>query len=440
MIIKCTPLAVFVMFQLLCFSAFAENTLQPSGEQSAQAGEGALQEQVEALLKRIDELEAKKTKVLELSEKEVVTTGSPLALRLSGHLNRAVVWHSNGKNSNTVHADVDNSPSRLNVTAVGNLSEQTKIFAVIEEAFEPNSTDRIDVHDANDNQPLTHRKVEVYIDDKKWGRLFVGQGSTASDGTMEDVDMSGTNVVSAGSSISFAGAGIQFFDRTTNAKALLNGQRMIVETVFDSGDGLFRRNRIRYDTPEFYGLRLQASHYYKGRNDNRDVAFKYAGTANGIKIGAQGAYLRRLSKTVSVPGGSTPAKYHQFNGSLGVLFTNGISIFLSALHRDWKSGSTRNGSIYFAKLGYQHSFVEAGKTAFAVDYGEYKNLIFDTRPENERDQYKGTSYGVMLTQFLDRIATELFVAGRLYRLDGPSRQPARYKDAKLVLSGMRVKF
>jgi len=429
---KRTSIAFFVIFQFLYLPAFADN--------STQTEEAALQKQVEVLSKRINELESKETKFLGLSEKEAVISGNALSLKLGGHLNRAVVWHSNGKNSNTVHADVDSSPSRITITAAGKISEQTKIYAVIEEAFEPNSTDRIDVHDANDSQPFTNRKMEVYIDDTKWGRLFVGQGSTASDGTMEDVDMSGTGVVSAGSSLSFMGAGIQFFDSTTNAKATLNGQRMIVETVFDSGDGLFRRNRIRYDTPEFYGLRLQTSHYYKGRNDNWDIALKYAGKVNGIKIGAQGAYLRRLSKTVSVPGGSTPAKYHQFNGSVGVLFTNGINIFLSALHRDWKSRNTRNGSIYFAKLGYQHSFIEAGKTAFAIDYGQYKNLIFDTRPQNERDQYKGTSYGVMLTQFLDRIATELFVAGRIYKLDGPSRQPARYKDAKVVLSGMRVKF
>lgn len=432
MMMKKIPTAFFAALSLFCFPAFAES--------GAQMEEGALQKQVEALSKRINELESKERKFLGLSEKEAVTSGNALTLKLSGQLNRAVVWHSNGKNANTVHADVDSSPSRFNITAVGNISEQTKIGGVIEVAFEPNSTDQIDVHDANDTKPIARRKMEVYLDDKKWGRLFVGQGATASDGTMEDVDMSGTGVVSAGSSVSFMGAGIQFFDGATNAKASLNGQSMIVETVFDSGDGLFRRNRIRYDTPEFYGLRLQTSHYYKGRNDNWDIAFKYAGTANGIKIGAQGAYLRRLSKTVAVPGGSTPAKYHQFNGSLGVLFPNGISVFLSALHRDWKARRVHHGSIYFAKLGYQHSFVEAGKTAFAIDYGQYKNLIFDTRPQNERDQYKGTSYGLMVVQFLDRIATELFVSGRIYELDGPSHQAARYKNAKVVLSGMRVKF
>lgn len=432
MMMKKIPTAFFAALSLFCLPAFAES--------GAQMEEAALQKQVEALSKRINELESKERKFLELSEKEAVTSGNALTLKLSGQLNRAVVWHSNGKNANTVHADVDSSPSRFNITAVGNISEQTKIGGVIEVAFEPNSTDQIDIHDANDTKPIAPRKMEVYLDDKKWGRLFVGQGATASDGTMEDVDMSGTGVVSAGSSVSFMGAGIQFFDGATNAKASLNGQSMIVETVFDSGDGLFRRNRIRYDTPEFYGLRLQTSHYYKGRNDNWDIAFKYAGTANGIKIGAQGAYLRRLSKTVAVPGGSTPAKYHQFNGSLGVLFPNGISVFLSALHRDWKARRVHHGSIYFAKLGYQHSFIEAGKTAFAIDYGQYKNLIFDTRPQNERDQYKGTSYGLMVVQFLDRIATELFVSGRIYELDGPSHQAARYKNAKVVLSGMRVKF
>jgi len=215
---------------------------------------------------------------------------------------------------------------------------------------------------------------------------------------------------------------------------------MIVETVFDSGDGLFRRNRIRYDTPKFYGFTLGASHYYKGRNDNWDIALKYAGSVKDIKIAAQGAYLHRLSKTVSAPVGSTPAKYAQLNGSVGVLFSNGINIFVSALHRDWQSRRTHKGSIYFAKLGYQHAFIEAGKTAFAIDYGQFNNLIFDTRPENERDQFKGTSYGAILVQFLDRISTELFLGARVYRLDGPSHRTTRYKDAQLILSGMRVKF
>ena len=399
----------------------------------AQSEDVALKKQIDGLSKRINELEAKEKAFLGLTEKEVVTTGSPLALRISGHINRAVVWHSNGKNSNIVHVDIDNSPSRINLTALGKISENTKVGAVIEEAFEPNSTDRVDVHDANDNQPFTHRKMEVFIDDKTWGKLYLGQGSMASDGTMEDTDMSATTVICLGSSVSFIGAGIQFFDARTNEKALLNGQRMIVETVFDSGDGLFRRNRIRYDTPRFYGFSLQTSHYW-------DVVLKYAGTVKDIKIAAQGAYLHRLSKTVSVPVGSTPAKYAQANGSFGALFPNGVSLFVSALYRDWQSRKTHNGSIYFIKLGYQHTFFEAGKTAFALDYGQYENLIFDTRPGNERDQFKGTSYGAMLVQFLDRVSTELFVGARVYRLDGPSHRAPRYKEAKLILSGMRVKF
>ncbi len=401
----------------------------------------ALEKQVKQLSGRISDLESKGRIVGELTKKELVTTSNPLSLRIKGHVNRAVIWHSNGKQANVVHADIDNSPTRLNFTALGKISDQRQVGATIEVALEPNSTDEIDVHDANDNSSAFNiRKVEVFIKDKTWGELFVGQGSTASDSTMEDPDQSATTVISLGSSVSFIASGVQFFDSGTNAKALVDGQRMLVGTVFDASDGLFRRNRIRYNTPQYYGFSLQTSHYYKRNNDNWDVVLKYAGTTLGTKIAAQLAYLKRLSKTVTVTAGTTPAKYTQLNGSAGVLFPTGISIFVSANHRDWKVARVNDGSIYFAKLGYQRKFIEAGKTAFSIDYGQYTGLIFDTRAGREKDKYRGTSYGAIVVQFLGRVGTELFLGARIYTLKGPSSQQTSYKDVKIVLSGMRVKF
>lgn len=400
----------------------------------------ALELQVKELIQKIQNLEAKSSQ-LDFTNKEVVTTESPTKLIIKGHVNRAVVWHNNGKNANVVQADVDNSPTRLTMTALGKVSEKTTVGGTIEVALESNSTDRIDVHDANDKtSTFERRKVEVFWKNKDWGEIYLGLGSTASDGTMENTDMSKTTVVSSGSSVSFIGFGIQFFDSNANAKATLEGQKMRIGTIFDSGDGLFRRDRIRYNSPEFYGFSLQTSHLYRGRNDSWDVALKYAGDSGGAKLKAQLAYLHRNDLTRTFASGAVPVKYKQLNGSLGVLFANGMSIFVSSLDRKWHGRALNRGRTYFGKVGYQRQIFEAGTTAFSIDYGEFSGFIFDTRPGFEKDKYKGTSYGAMLVQFLDRVGTELFLGARTYTLTGPSHRSGRYKNVNVVLSGARVRF
>ncbi len=93
-------------------------------------------------------------------------------------------------------------------------------------------------------------------------------------------------------------------------------------------------------------------------------------------------------------------------------------------------------SIYFGKIGYQRRFIEAGLTAFSIDYGHYENLFFDTRPGFEKDKYRGRTVGIALIQYLDRIATELYVGFRNYELKHPALREARYKDVKAVMGGI----
>ncbi len=423
-----------VIFVLFVVPALAENN-QPQQETAA------LEKQVEALMDRVNELESKERQLTGLTEKEAVSTTDSLTLKISGLVNRAMLWHSNGKDSNTAHVDNDNSPTRLNFTGLGKLSEDMTVGATLEAALESNSTDNIDVHDTSGSKStFNRRKAEVFIKHKIFGELYLGQGSTASDGTMENTDLSKTGVVSAGTSVGFMAGGTRFYDKSTQARGLVDAQALNVEKLFDGSDGLFRRDRIRYNTPNFAGFSLQGSHYYRGRNDNWDVALKYAGSIGGSKISAQTAYMHRNSLTKTVTVGTIPTKYSQFNASAGVLFENGISLFAGVVNRDWQLKKVHSGTVYHGKLGYQRDFFEAGKTAFAVDYGEYTNMVFDTRPSFEKDQFKGKTYGAFAVQFLDRIATELYLGVRLYKFKGPSQRAVHYKDVKAVMVGSRIKF
>ena len=360
---------------------------------------------------------------------------------MSALVNRAMLLHSNGKKSNLVHVDNDNSPTRLNFTVLGTVNDALTVGGTLEAALESNSTDNIDVNNTSGSKSTFQtRKEEVFVKHKTLGEFYLGQGATASDGTMEDTDFSKTGVVSAGASVGFLAGGTRFYDTSTQARGLVDGQALNVETLFDSGDGLFRRARMRYNSPNFYGFSLQSSHYYKGSHDNWDVALKYAGTLGDTKISAQTAYMHRNSLTKTVTAGTTSTKYKQFNASAGVLFANGISLFTGIVNRDWQLKGTPDGTVYHGKIGYQRDFFEAGKTAFAIDYGHYTAMVFDTRSGFEKDTYKGKTYGAFAVQFLDRIATELYLGIRLYQYKGPSKRLARYKDVKAVMLGSRIKF
>ena len=398
----------------------------------------ALQKQVEQLSKRLNELETKKeADPKAVTEKEAATTQNNLSLKISAQVSRAVLQHSNGENSNAVHVDNDNSPSRINITGTGKFNEDLEVGGTIEFGLEPNSSDTgIDIQAAVGDNPFHVRTVEAFFTSKKFGKLYLGQGQTASDSVMENTDLSKTTLFSAGASTAFTAGSTRFWDRTAGAKAAFprSGGVINMNRVFDGADGLFRRNRIRYDSPTFYGFSVQASQYYKEAFNNWDAVIKYAGTISDIKIAAQAAYNKKSSNSID----GTRARLTQVIGSLGVLFPNGISVFLAGASRDYKIPNSNRGRHFVAKLGYQYQFFDAGITAFAIDYGRYSGMAIDVG--NPADLYRGTTYSAAVVQHLDRIATEIFLGWRLYQLDEPSGSLARYNNVIAVMGGTRVKF
>ncbi len=166
----------------------------------------------------------------------------------------------------------------------------------------------------------------------------------------------------------------------------------------------------------------------------------------GTNISFQAAYTHNLANTSFINAANTvlPAKYTQWNGSIGALFPIGLSLLFATTYRDWDVSRANEGKIYYGKVGYQQNFFEAGKTALALDYGHFENMFLNmnsiTNNANIRQDFVGKTYGVGLVQHIDRIATELYLSARVYAMDGDSNDNARYKDITMVMSGVRVKF
>ena len=370
-----------------------------------------LRRQIEQLNKRLDQVEEKEKakKASAAKDKSVSSGGDKIKLELSGQVNRGVLFVDNGDTSDVFHVDNDNSSTRVRFIGSGELNEDVTVGTQIEVQFESNSTAdiRIDQDSPAGPNSFTERKLEIYGDSKKLGRVWIGQGSTASDGTSE-ADLSGTSVV-AYSSIADMAGGIAF---ATTGGAL--GPR--IGQVFSNFDGLSRDDRIRYDTPSFGGFKGSVSAIDGG---SWDAAARFAGKFSGTKITSALAYADANSRQ----------GYDQVNGSLSVLLPFGLSLTGTAGTRSINGRAGSDPVTYYGKLGYKMKLTDMGETAVGVDFTQTDDLaaVGD----------ESTAYGAFAVQRLDKIGTEVYISLRNHELE---RSGSDFDDIFAVLTGARVKF
>ncbi|MBL4628703.1 MAG: porin, partial [Roseicyclus sp.] len=207
-----------------------------------------------------------------------------IQLKISGQVNRAILWGDNGDNDEVFYTDNDNTGTRFRFVASGRLNDDVTAGATIELQFESNSSTDIRFGanggtggTASGTTPVGERIAEVWLNSASMGKLSLGQGNTASNGTAE-TDLSGTGIAS----YSLAGGGqdgLQFQNGGVVGST--------VSANFTNLDGGSRRDRIRYDTPTFAGFRLSTSASQGGRND---VALRYANQFAGARIAASIGY------------------------------------------------------------------------------------------------------------------------------------------------------
>ncbi len=286
----------------------------------------------------------------------ILPAAQAVDFKISGQINRAVLWGDNGNNSDVKFVDNENSSTRFRFTGGNDFTEDWRVGIVWEVQMESNSSvdPGIDIGENGDVGGLsfTERKMEFYVNHKKFGRLWLGQGDTASNSTSE-VDLSGTTVVNYSSIEDMAG-GFTFRDGNDN----------IITTIgaaFTNYDGFSRRDRIRYDTPKFAGFYLSGS-YMNGQS--YDIAGRFAYEWQGFgKLAAAASWL---------PADTNRDAFKQYSGSISFLHNSGINLTFSGGSR--YSDDSRDNDPYnlYGKVGYKF-----GKWAFSADYTYSKNVGAD---------------------------------------------------------------
>ncbi|UCH73826.1 MAG: hypothetical protein JSU82_16120 [Rhodospirillales bacterium] len=346
------------------------------------------------------------------SAQEVTSGNDNIRLTLSGQINRGLLHVDDGSNTALLNVDNDGSSTRVRFVGVGNYNEEIAVGTVFEVQLESNSTGNIKIDGSAPGEAdgFTKRNLEIYGNHSRFGRIWLGHGSTASDGTSE-ADLSGTGVIGYSSVADMAG-GIEFGGLGVGPQ---------INEVFSNLDGLSRDDRIRYDTPNLSGFTVSAS-YADSRKS--DIALRFAGDVGaGLKLVGAVAY--------SINGNIDS----QVNGSLSLLHESGFNVTAAAGAQDLQAGAVnpnRDPSFWYAKLGYLWGG-GLGDTAIGVDYAsaeEVQDVVAATGDEF-------TSYGVFVVQSIDRIATDLYLGARNHKLD---RVGQNYDDIFAVLGGARIKF
>ncbi len=341
-------------------------------------------------------------------------SGTKASLTMSGQVNRAVLFADDGTDSEVFHVDNDNSSTRIRWVGKGKVTENFSVGMTIEVQLESNSTADVTIAGHESATASTNgfgeRKMEVWLSNKNVGKLTLGQGDTASNGSAE-LNFLGQGAMYPG--IADMSGGIRFRASTDPVGGNAGGPR--INQAWSTHDGLSRQDRIRYDTPKFVGFVASASHIQGG---NWDIGLRHSGKFGQFKTKAAIFYANTE--------GTSQTNDDQVNGSFAVLHDSGLNLTFSAGTRD----STRKDDdhIYVA-LGYIAKLTSVGTTRFAVDYGNANDV--------NRDGDDFTTFGIAVTQNLKDISADLYATFRNHELD---RTGVDFDDVNSFLAGARVKF
>jgi hypothetical protein len=268
--------------------------------------------------------------------------------KISGQINRAILMGDNGNDSDIKFVDNESSSTRFRFTGSNEFENNLSVGIVWEVQMVSNGSldPAMDIGENGDALDVTfeERKMEFWVS-HTFGKLWLGQGDTASNGTSE-VDLSGTDVILYSSVNDMAGA---FSFRRDDDNSVVE----FISLAYSNFDGLSRRDRIRYDTPNWGGFYASGS-YMNGQS--WDLAARFARQWEGFG---------KLAAAIGYTGAETDRDpFTQVNGSISWLHGSGINLTFAAGMRDFDITGRDDATSLYGKVGYM-----IGKWAFSADYG-----------------------------------------------------------------------
>ncbi len=408
-----------------------------------------------------------------------------VSLEVSGQVNEALMYWDDGAETNVYQVTNDNSRSRFRFKGKAKITDDWEGGYLLEIGVRGANSKRTDQFsdEGSDSHELDVRHSFWYLKSKTYGQVTVGQTNTATQDITE-INLSQTGSFAKYSDVEDSGLGMRLRQGGSDGDdglSAITWRRLIDDAGDQPGEG-DRFNSVRYDSPTWMGFTVSAAW---GEDDFADVAIRYAGEFNGVKLSAGFGYgdmtdgpdsgVQCLADDVRLDGGD--AECHQYGGSISVLHeASGIFVnFAAGEKKDERIDELDVGSRQFAGTGVddtsrfyavqggiEKKFNDLGKTTI---YGEYYDFDGGGNAQRSVDAvdavnpFFGTTsrifetgvemFGVGLAQGIDNAAMTVYLSYRHYEADltvmrGTAGQDdvleADLDDLDIVMSGAIIKF
>jgi predicted porin len=333
--------------------------------------------------------------------------------KLSGQINRAAVYQNDGRNSDIQFVDNISSGTRWRLTGSEDMGNGMKVGFNWEWQNSQNPANGgAPIKSGDFGEAETMRKAEIWFSGG-WGKISLGQGDGAGNGTTE-VDLSDTwNVAytgrsSFGAAVAWktsSGAGLTAGGTTTAGAGITHG------ATFSHFDAFSRYDRVRYDSPALGPVTLAVS---AGQADRYEGAARWSQGIGGGQISAGLFYGKQNNVTKN-----------RYGGSAAYLFSFGTSIQASYAENEPDVTGSTKGKNWYLKVGHKW-----GNNAVSVGYGEAKDIIVG---------FTDKGFNIGFNHKLPKAKVDLYAGVAGNSLDN-SLGSASADDIYTVTVGTKLKF
>ncbi len=315
-----------------------------------------------------------------VAELEVTTArkgNRKVSLTVSGWVNENILWFDDGLETNTYVGTNPVEQSRFRFVGEARVAPDVSAGYVLElGVYGANSTTwNQSTPDGTNSNLVSVRKSSWFLKSDTYGKVTVGQDSTATYHLLDDADTTMTRNF-------YDGEGAPdyvrpFFVVTASGDRLGLKWSDILRgfnnsTPGDSG----RRNIVRYDSPTFAGFSVAASW---GEDDVWDMALVYTGQWQDFRVTARAGYGNSTDGTSTPCHSGDQALDCEWWGVSGIIQHIPTGIYAFAGYGDQNDGShnpavdalliDKDSRTWFVQGGIEQKWIPLGKTNF---FGEYR--------------------------------------------------------------------
>lgn len=352
----------------------------------------------------------------------VAGSAHALEAKLSGQINRALMYVNDGFLSELHHVDNINSGTRFRFTGTDELEPGIKAGVTFEVEMTSNPSSSVSQTAKSNTPALAERIQEVYFTGG-FGMLSMGQGLGAADGGIE-VDLSGTFIANSSLGTSAVGGGMVFKTNT-------GGTGPALSTTLGNQDFEGRYDRLRYDTPVFGPVKIAVSTGTKADTANEAAVWLNADLGGAGKLAGAIGYSQLDTNVV------TTGKQEIKGLSLSWLAGFGLNVTgaFSNVEDEAAGDAQKDSTFKYLKVGYK-----VGAHAIAIDYGVGEDFAV------RGDESKMVGIGYV---YAPKPWADFYAGAKVHSLDRPggatvgtgvAAAAAEFDEIKVVMVGSRLKF